>query len=121
MNPKVKEIWLDRLESGDNYQITSKLGNPDGGRCCLGVLCDIAVEEGVINPPDIVGGEYLKYGDQLAVLPQVVMDWAGLEYNNGGFATDPDKNPDYMDDALSYQNDIGKTFPEIAQIIRERF
>lgn len=122
MNPRVKELWLDRLENGDNYQITSKLGDTDGGRCCLGVLCDIAVEDGIIAPPTAPHhGDFLMYDNEMAILPPKVMEWAGIEHNNGGFASDPENNPEYMDDALSFQNDCGKTFPEIAQIIRERF
>lgn len=120
MNPKVKEIWLDRLENGNIPQATGKLGDLEGGRCCLGVLCDIAVEEGIIQPPTVYDDQ-LKYADELVILPRDVMEWAGLDYNNGGFSADPEKTPDFMDDALSYQNDQGKTFPEIAQIIRERF
>lgn len=120
MNPRVKEIWIDRLENGNIPQTENKLGNLEGARCCLGVLCDIAVEEGVIQAPT-VSGDLLEYANEIAVLPHDVMDWAGIEHNNGGFASDPEKNSEYMDDALSYQNDMGSTFPQIAQIIRERF
>lgn len=120
MNPRVKELWLDKLENGDIPQTTGKLGDLEGGRCCLGVLCDIAVQEGVIQPPTVYD-DRLRYGDELAVLPSEVMEWAGIEHSNGGFASDPEGNPEYMDDALSFQNDRGKTFPEIAQIIREGF
>lgn len=120
MNPRIKEIWLDKLENGDIPQITGQLGNVEAGRCCLGVLCDIAVQEGVIDPP-AAHGVKLMYVDEVAILPTAVMEWAEIEHNNGGFATNPEENPEYMDDALSYQNDSGTTFPEIAQIIRERF
>jgi hypothetical protein len=120
VNPNVKELWLDRLENGDIPQTTNKLADLEGGRCCLGVLCDIAVEEGVINPP-VVDDDRLMYDNEIAVLPPKVMEWSGLEHNNGGFALNPEEKPDYIDDALSYRNDTGKTFPEIAQIIRERF
>jgi hypothetical protein len=122
VNQEIKERWIKRLESGDNYQITTRLGNTEGGRCCLGVLCDIAVEDGVISAPLVKeNGEYLQYDGQRAVLPEKVMEWAGLEYPNGGFASDPEGHPDFMDDALSFRNDSGNSFADIANIIRERF
>lgn len=125
MDQRIKEIWIDRLENDDIPQTTSCLGTPEGGRCCLGVLCDIAVEEGVIQPPELsASGNSLFYNGSLAVLPLAVREWAGMSTDNGGFnerdniTDDPDR---IYTDALSYQNDCGKTFPEIAQIIREKF
>lgn len=122
MNKDVKARWIDKLENGNIPQTTGKLGEVEGGRCCLGVLCDLAVQDGVIFAPSVADDEgRLMYAREVAVLPPEVMDWAGIEHSNGGFSTDPEKDPEYMDDALSFQNDCGKTFPEIAQIIRERF
>lgn len=118
MDSRIKEIWIDRLENGDIRQVGGSLGNADGSRCCLGVLCDIAVEENVIGAPS-VSDDRLIYGNQIAVLPQSVQDWAGLDSPNGGYKLNTQN--DMSDGALSFDNDCGKSFQEIANTIRERF
>ena len=47
MNPKVKKLWLKALRSGKYEQGYGYLRN-EGLYCCLGVLTDIAIKEGVI-------------------------------------------------------------------------
>lgn len=120
MNPEVKELWIDRLESGDIPQTTSKLGTEDGARCCLGVLCDIAVENNIIGPPIVnygviayVVGEGPDAYFESGILPPPVMKWAGLDDPRGSFGDD-------TDDILTFLNDSGSTFSEIAQVIREK-
>lgn len=56
-DPRVKQLWLDALRSGEYSQAIGYLQTPEG-HCCLGVLCDVAVKEGVIPP--------LKVNDPLA-------------------------------------------------------
>lgn len=44
MNPRIKQLWLDALRSGDYEQGTGRLRT--GNRfCCLGVLCDLHSKE----------------------------------------------------------------------------
>lgn len=57
MDPTIKDRWTERLNDG-RPQATGYLEVHDGagnriGQCCLGVLCEIAVEDGVIDPPKI--------------------------------------------------------------------
>ena len=42
MNVKLKSRWIKALESGKNKQIKGRLSNRGIGRCCLGVLGDVA-------------------------------------------------------------------------------
>ncbi len=123
MNPEIKATWIEALLSGKYKQTrqTLRRSEPDaGGRqmdsyCCLGVLCELAVEEGVIDPPQPfegpIGGKRWMYGraTSVALLPREVMDWAGLVENN----------PTAGDFSLSHYNDRGKSFESIAQIIEE--
>lgn len=54
VNRIVAQKWVDALRSGEFQQTTGKLGAvaADGSRayCCLGVLCEVAVADGVIPP-----------------------------------------------------------------------
>lgn len=124
MNARVKELWTKALRSGKYPQDRGYLRTKQG-YCCLGVLCDLAVIEGVIpqpqdtDPDDNEMGWYY-YGTSALddVLPQEVAEWAGL------------KNPGYPEDnplvtvndsvtSLAELNDDGYTFARIADIIEE--
>ena len=135
MSLKMKSAVLDelirRLRSGDYHQGQSalRLRNGEGMAdtyCCLGVMCEIAVEEGVITrePARNVGGGYW-YGNSNQgsdiYLPDDVVIWAGI-------VSDIEKESS-MDEyfyeqrgaygeakhmALAVMNDDGKPFPEIA-------
>lgn len=90
-NKKVIEKWVTALESGEYDQGRGYL-NTNTGLCCLGVLCELAVQDGVINPGvkergfvayedprDVeVNGSYNdKPYDQMP--PPAVMEWVGLD------------------------------------------
>jgi hypothetical protein len=130
MNPEIKERWVARLESGKDAQTTGYLAN-NNGFCCLGVLCEIAVEDGIVikRTVDEADGEqnYISKVDEEdasgSELPNAVSVWAGL-------TTDDKYNPRVqipygLDGELSYfhlselNDDLSMTFPEIAKIIKE--
>lgn len=106
MNPDVKVKWLNLLRSGKYAQGHGQLGvdplytDEEGTkpeRCCLGVLCEVAVEEGVIqkkvNPyGNVIYGVNLDdpnvskdthtgsdYEAAQYYLPTPVRTWAGLD------------------------------------------
>jgi hypothetical protein len=95
-------LWADALETTDKKQGKGRLAPSEGERCCLGVLCDLAVEHGVIK----------DYGPFLWLLPSEVATWADLAGNpqieiRGHYAT------------ASIWNDAeGATFADIAAAIR---
>jgi hypothetical protein len=77
MNPGIRARWTAALRSGDYPQGANALRR-DGHWCCLGVLCDLAEQDGVTRAfaDDLVGGwSYDGYPD---LLPPSVRDWAGL-------------------------------------------
>lgn len=87
----------------------------------MGVLCDLAVKEGILPKPtkkrraedaDPDDAIKVQYGStkMTAVLPTKVRDWAGLTTSQG----------DYRHTALTKQNDDGKTFKQIAKIIESK-
>ena len=124
MDPNVKQLWLTALRSGEYTQCQSAL-NTNGSYCCLGVLCEVAVGQGleveVTTTAHRVGnGEiysYKSYNGETGTLPTVVKEWAGL----------PNVNPITTEKVAVYRqtlaelNDQGHTFAQIADIIERDF
>lgn len=136
MNPEVKGKWLTALRSGDYEQIDGQLNKGNEGFCCLGVLCEIAVADGVIekNPPsdDLTlhdagsvgyrskednGKSYTEYD----ILPEEVMVWAGLDSRNPPVQFRWDKEDEPATFIISDLNDDKRLkFTEIADVIEEQ-
>lgn len=118
MNPKVKELWIEALRSGD-YKQTINYLRDDVGYCCLGVLCNIYLEQVSDDCKWTEDNNFqypYEYEDDLFAyeaesLPQCVIDWSDL----------PDENPDIVakDMDLATLNDEGASFKEIADLIEE--
>ena len=119
MNPDVKALWLDALRDPARTQGKHVLKNEDGEECCLGVLCDVAVREGVIPPATLdkncMGESAYFFGAErnYTALPEEIMKWADLSYcfpridlGRGLFLSDANDRDDY-------------TFEEIATLIEE--
>lgn len=83
MNKDVKKKWLAALRSGKYTKGVSKLHQSRSDNteiyCCLGVLCELAVDEGIIDPPDKEDYGIYFYQEQSAFLPMEVLKWAGLK------------------------------------------
>ena len=118
MNKRVKGMWLDALRSGDYEQGTDAL-HRSGRFCCLGVLCELAHREGVVERyGGTRSGEEYRYGrsGETGTLPPEVREWAGLDRRNprvvppGGWDTW----------TLAGLNDDGASFDEIADVIEEQ-
>ena len=122
MNKKIKARWIRALRSGKYVQGKSSLhriGNTSRF-CCLGVLCEIAVKDGIVKFDDDYDDDYKDmyryYGTGIdrdsTLLPNKVMKWAGLKSNNGVFGDD-------ANDTLSNENDRGASFSDIANLIQK--
>ena len=108
------EKWVKALRSGDYKQGTGKLiGSGEPYYCCLGVLCDISTlgswdtESCFAYKTD---GKNTLYD---SLLPQTVINWAGLNSGNGNRTDDPANS-------LARLNDNGTSFAKIADIIEEQ-
>lgn len=110
MNPEIKAEWVKRLRSGDYIQGKGNLEM--GGRyCCLGVLCEIAVEQGVITK-EIEGISHISYYDktEYVLLPNSVVEWAGVNCSN----------PNFGGKILSNLNDVDNyDFNQIADVVED--
>lgn len=119
MRGEIKERWVSELRSGNYEQgkIALKSVDDDGVTryCCLGVLCEMAVEAGVIKSERVTKNQGLwAFGNyQTSGMPDEVMEWAGMSG-----LSDLGHGP-WGDASLSGRNDRGHPFPEIADFIEE--
>lgn len=129
MNAEVKTRWVSALRSGGYTQTRGALQRVRGGEnrpvgfCCLGVLCDLAVQEGVITPLGTSTCGTTMYPHpgpdwQDATLPPSVRDWAGLTHPNPDVPVPLEGRPANKT-SLATLNDAGYTFEDIADIIEE--
>lgn len=114
MNIEIGERWVKTLRSGKYKQgkgFLERLRGTGGEFCCLGVLCNLAFEEGVVERRE--GERAAYYAGANAWLPEEVREWAGMSslYGDIPSSCSPDSRP------LSELNDDGTSFVEIAGII----
>jgi hypothetical protein len=126
MDPLIKQMWVDALRSGDYKQGTRRLHYLDSAGeerfCCLGVLCDLAVKNGVsvevhVNEFDstkMPGTRRRKwyYDDDCVRLPQDVIEWTGHTTLNAS---------EVMNELIILNDAVRKPFDQIAKFIDENF
>lgn len=138
MKQEIATELVTRLRSGAYIQGQGalKVVDSEGNvkNCCLGIVCDMAVEAGVIPPDEFdhstdypAEPSYRVYrygvGDEAnySTLPSAVQDWAEMYSDNGSFedrcGAEKEMGGLYC---LSGFNDTGFTFPQIADLI-ERY
>lgn len=121
MNQEIKDRWIAALRSGEYEQGRGYLKS-DGKFCCLGVLCDLALKDGIVEA-DEERSSNVSYGDPANsvdcsdhVLPWAVRRWAEIDSSLGDeIMVDITGHP-----YLTTVNDKGATFEQIAQIIEEQ-
>lgn len=113
MNQEIKRQWIDALTSGKYKQGYHQLKTFDGF-CCLGVLCELAVEAGIINKLD--EGYISEHGYSYQFLPREVMAWAELDDETVRL----DNREIFKRESLIDMNDNKFSFQEIAATIQEK-
>jgi hypothetical protein len=123
INPEIKELWCNTLESDEYTQAKGRLRNTNGF-CCLGVLSDLAVKAGVqewVVDVDDGNNSYAIKEDEKTLkrgtLSYEIQYWAGLNLVGND---DPIVQWHGKSRRLSALNDEGYDFKTIAQIIREQ-
>src|SRR4051812_29792359 len=137
MDPGLKARWVAALRSGDYRQSSGQLHITEGvdnvaGFCCLGVLCEIGVADGVVESAASAAWTnrvaYRKAGDLMgpdhgwddAMPSDEIAAWAGVPsraltdlaaLNDGGVEI-----PD-CDCSLCNADRPSRSFPEIAAYI----
>lgn len=135
MNEDIKAEWVAALRSGQYSQTCSYLsvvGQKEAdyipsGYCCLGVLCELAVQHGVIPPPHTQTDDnlatvrvYGEYDDKAtALLPMAVVRWAGLADIDPPILYAPRDGSPRVRQAAALNDDLGMSFTEIADAIEQ--
>lgn len=145
IDPELKRLWVARLRSDDVVQIKGFLRNAANGRCCLGVACDVVMEQrqvgawdheswtipGHPHPPFIsyclptlvaeaLGFPVEDEANSNYYEPPLPFTWSQLYARFPNFYTANGQRPqDPAPVALSLLNDGGLTFDEIADLIEE--
>jgi hypothetical protein len=81
MDPGIRAQWTAALRSGGYLKATGYLRDGDR-RCCLGVLCDLAAKDGILEAVRRDGTLFWSYDGRSDYLPESVQDWAGLNSGN---------------------------------------
>ena len=127
MNIPVIKKWVEMLRSGEYKQgngfLKRKISLEEPTYCCLGVLSELAVKEGVIPEPEEINESFF-YGRKIGTngsryyLCEEVMKWSGVD-SHGGY--DPLPGNGGFTKFLTSDNDRGKNFNEIADIIENNY
>lgn len=103
--------WVAALRSG-KYKQGRYFLNSEGKFCCLGVACEVAIENGVeLTKETVLDSDNvacIAYNGEYQYLPTPVIQWLGLSYNSRHI------------NAGSYLvllNDSSTTFDKIAELI----
>ena len=101
---EARELWATTLETTDRPQAKCRLAIGEA-RCCLGIACDLAVEQGVIT----------SYRPDAPLAPDAVAKWLGLSTRY-----DPDMGSRHYQNYYSNLNDnVRASFKDIAKKVRE--
>lgn len=124
MNPDVKKLWLEALRSGEYEQGVGRLMkfDPDGNTnyCCLGVLCDIAVQNNVTSAPDYSDEDgCMVFDREMDFLPPSIADWAGIDQDPE--VDNPFEEFDSRTKIAQLNDSYGWSFSDLANIIEDQF
>lgn len=112
INIPVIQKWVKALRSGAYQQGRNRLHSVQGDTyCCLGVLCAIAANEGVVE--ETSNGTAYRYAGDVNYLPLVVQQWAGLDNRDPSFPLCG------IAGSLAKMNDRGEDFSAIAEVIEK--
>jgi hypothetical protein len=127
MKKKIRRRWVAALRSSEFPQISGNLRQQGGqfedgqhGYCCLGVLCELAWAEGVVTGQWNARSGIWSYGrnTETGVLPQEVVEWAGLDSDDPLVPNPAGSESDEAVVSLTTVNDCYELpFPRIAGII----
>jgi hypothetical protein len=113
MKSMVLQNWIYALRSGTYKQGKNYLKQTKSNRtsyCCLGVLCDLAIKDGVkLELSKEVdkhhNSQYTVFDETETCLPKKVREWADLN------------DHELMTKLVSYNDNLGFSFDQIAEII----
>lgn len=106
-------LWVAALRSGEYKQGKNYLDS-EGKHCCLGVLCRVAMRNGLpLIERSRQATTTFDGSDQ--IVPKAAMDWVGLQEDDGTYRADLE-----VWHSLAELNDGGRSFESIADLIESR-
>lgn len=122
MNKAIKNRWIKALRSGkytQGPQVLKLIKDNGTKHCCLGVLCELAIEDGILvehSSSSPIGFQKFGSNDEYCLLPEEVRKWAGISKDRGLMVRI--KLKDDPMSSLTKLNDNGTPFDKIANIIK---
>lgn len=121
MNREIRDRWVAALRSGTYKQGRSMLkvdaAYGETRHCCLGVLCEIALESGVQVELDLHhledGSVAHRYDGQQGYPPRSIIDWADLGHGEVRY-------DEGWTNLYQLNDSLKMSFREIADIIEEQ-
>lgn len=125
MKKEVLSKWIEALRSGDYTRGEGYLCRTDDDgdelHCCLGVLCELAIKDGVKITKAYRDEDetIVSFNDYQDFLPEEVATWAGLPHKNPSVEhlSGGDFEDFELTEPLSDLNDQGYSFQQIAEIL----
>ena len=115
MKEEIAKMWSAALRSNKFAQMKGALANPKRTHhCCYGVLCELAMQNGVEVETRVNEHDEMVYGGNSALPPKEIAGWARLKTGNGILNGVPGGS-------LVGMNDAGHSFTEIADVIERRW
>ena len=144
MKREIADKWVAALRSGEYKQARETLAcDARTKHCCLGVLCELAIEDGVemdvaeieaeieMDEVESTARTYILFAGEAGGLPATVQHWADVKSRDAWVLKDAiddsllDRLPqEYQRGekvSLAMLNDHGVEFGDIADIIDERW
>ena len=84
MNARIKKLWVAALRSGKWIKGRGQLRYEDSRRCCLGVLCEVYIEDTLRGKWR--GNRFINDHDGVSstgMLTPDLLDWAGMDQEDG--------------------------------------
>lgn len=104
------KLWIEALRSGKYTQVRNVL-NFQSMYCCLGVACEVAIENGInVNVKSTNG--FVVYDNESNYLPESVSAWLEL-------APDPQVGPELGLRAIRANDELRWTFTQIADSLEK--
>jgi hypothetical protein len=124
MNPRVKQMWIDALRSGNYKQGTAALKSAKNEYCCLGVLCDLhrkstksSKNKWVKIDKDSSAFNYVAGKEEDAcLLPKAVQKWSGV-LEDGRYV----KRNNQLNTLIILNDEREYSFKKIADVIEKYF
>lgn len=121
MNIEFAQRWVAALRSGRYKQGRSRLRKKDDTFCCLGVACDLLIQDGLL-PPWEEGDDstcYETYGFACGIPPKV-LEHVGFDTYMGGLNSGQLEIHGLRFPDLASANDCHVPFAHIADFIESR-